>query len=101
MGALYGTTQKIPDSKFAGNALKLYLDSLLKLWESTSEFNKYNKQKINNQKCFILFSLFHVILIIRNSNNLVIIIILALEKTQILYYKALIFLRINLFLNWK
>ncbi|CAD8177666.1 unnamed protein product [Paramecium pentaurelia] len=31
MGALYGTTQKIPDSKFAGNALKLYLDSVLKL----------------------------------------------------------------------
>ncbi|CAD8089951.1 unnamed protein product [Paramecium sonneborni] len=31
MGALYGTTQKIPNSKFAGNALKLYLDSVLKL----------------------------------------------------------------------
>ncbi|CAD8107555.1 unnamed protein product [Paramecium primaurelia] len=31
MGTLYGTTQKIPDSKLAGQALKVYLDSLLKI----------------------------------------------------------------------
>lgn len=31
MGSVYGTTQKIPDDKVAGDAIKIVLDAVLKL----------------------------------------------------------------------